>query len=101
MTEKFQAKQKESQEQAKELEANNGVDENGVPLNVKANLDFQKDLCQFCYEQIDAVFGDGTSAMVFGDTLSIESVFQFFDGVTPHFQRARNAKVATYTPKKK
>lgn len=101
MTEKFQEKQRKNQEQAKELESDKGVDENGVPLNVQANLDFQKDLCNFCYEQIDAVFGSGTSEMVFGDALNIESVFQFFEGITPHFQRARNAKVAKYTPKKK
>jgi len=48
--------------------------------------------------------GAGTSQIVFGESLNIDAVVQFFEGIRPYMQKARAEKVAKYTnarPKRK
>lgn len=57
-----------------------------------------KDLCLYMRGQIDFCFGYGTSQTVFGDALEVGMFEQFFDGITPYIQRARQEKLKKYAP---
>ena len=79
------------------LEADNTPNGNDLPANMGARLELVKEACEYARESIDKVFGAGTSQTVFGDTYSLDSVQQFFEGITPYIKTARTEKVAKYT----
>lgn len=81
---------------AAELDAVTETDENGWPVNAGERLVFQRELCQDMHAQIDALFGEGTARAAFGDSLSVDSIMQFFEGVMPFIQSARAERVAKY-----
>lgn len=56
-----------------------------------------KDLCAYLRKQIDTLFGAGTSDTAFGKANTPEMFVQFFDGITPFIQTAREKKVSKYT----
>lgn len=95
----FKAKFGEYQTRAKQIEAKTEEDEHGIPLNMAERLDMTKEVCQYTRDQIDELIGNGTSQIVFGDTLDIDVIMQFFDGIQPFMQKARTDKVARYTNK--
>lgn len=74
------------------------LDGNGIPIDVDQGIACMKEMCVFMREKIDLLFGAGTSEMVFGDTLSLEMIGQFLDGITPFIQRARSQKTRAYAP---
>ena len=86
-------------EKANAVESKQEVDGNGIPLNTGERIALMKEVCTFAREQIDELFGAGTSQIVFEDALNIETIIQFFDGIKPFVQRARADKVAKYTNK--
>ena len=86
---------------AKELEADKAVDEYGIPKNIRARLQFLREVCEDLYAKIDTVFGAGTSEMVFGGALSLSAIEQFFDGLAPHFEQVRADKMAPYLSESK
>lgn len=47
-------------------------------------------------DELDAVFGAGTSQMVFGDTLDLDMVCQLLEGLTPFVRKARTERMAQY-----
>jgi len=53
-------------------------------------------VCDFIKEQIDTVFGVGTSQVLFGDACSLEMFNGFFKGIAPIFTAARTEKVKKY-----
>ena len=53
--------------------------------------------CDTLRAEIDAVFGAGTSALVFGSACSLAMAQQFFEGVSAALQAARAPKLAAYT----
>ena len=69
-------------------------------MNTQETLDFVVEVCNFLREQIDKVFGAGTSQTVFGETQSLEMFEQFFTGITPFIKSSRTEKVTKYTRKK-
>ncbi len=81
------------------VEAIQETDANGIPLNTGERIELMKEVCVFAREQIDELFGAGTSQTAFEDALSIEAIIQFFEGVKPFVQNARADKVAKYTNK--
>jgi hypothetical protein len=95
MYSEFREKQKELEEKANELE-NGELDDNGMPTNIGKQIEFMKQTCQFVYEKIDGLFGPGTSQKVFGDALDFEMIGQFFEGITPYFNKVREGKVNRY-----
>ena len=92
------SKMTEYQRQAEALEADKEKDANDIPVNMQARFDLLRPTCDYSRSMIDSIFGDGTSQMVFGDSLNLDAFSQFFDGITPYFKTARAAKVAQYIP---
>nr|DAN07956.1 MAG TPA: hypothetical protein [Caudoviricetes sp.] len=86
---------------AKELEADKAVDEYGILKNIRACLQFLREVCEDLYAKIDTVFGTGTSEMVFGGALSLSAIEQFFTGLAPHFEKVRADKMAPYLSESK
>lgn len=95
----LQSRFTEYRKQAEAVESKQEADANGIPLNTGERIELMKEICLFARGQIDELFGVGTSQKVFEDTLSIETIIQFFDGVKPFVQSARTDKVAKYTNK--
>lgn len=95
----FEKAEKEYLARAEELDADDAVDENGLPANAGGRLTLLKDICQFIREKIDLVFGEGTSRIAFGDALELEMFEQFFKGITPFIEASRKEKVVQYSRK--
>ena len=93
---KFEIRQAEFEAKAKELDAKDEVDSFGILVNTGERLAFLKDICQFVRDEIDGVFGEGTSQTVFGDAIGLDMFGQFFDGISPYIENARGEKVAKY-----
>jgi len=96
----LQEKQKEYKARAEELESNEEVDENGLPKNAPELLALVTESCQYMREQIDHLFGKGTSDTAFGGANTLEMFVQFFDGVGPFIGKARAEKINQYTNKR-
>lgn len=97
----FQEKQIEYEKRSAFLdERKNEVDANGVPVNIYEGIAFLKEVCTFMRERIDYVFGDGTSQKAFDDSLSLEMIGEFLDGMTPFIEASRSEKMAKYLTKK-
>lgn len=93
----FDEKRLELEAQAAALDAGrNIVDANGIPTNIEAGIKFMVDTANFMRDRIDHVFGEGASQKAFGESRDIEMIVQFFEGMTPFVQDARNAKMAKY-----
>lgn len=93
---KLEDKQKELEEKEKELSKNKEVDNFGFPLNIKEKISLTKETCSYMRQEIDSVFGEGTSQKVFGDTNTLDMFKQFFEGITPYIQKVREDKIKKY-----
>jgi len=92
----FEEKEQDYDKRAKELDENKELDKYGIPKNTKEKLEFTREVCGYIKEQIDNVFGAGTSKAAFGDACEIEMFEQFFNGITPFVNKARTEKVKKY-----
>lgn len=92
----FAEKEGEYTSKAKQLDIDAAKDKHGLPANTPEMLQFMKDVCNFLREQIDSVFGEGTSQTVFGDYQKLNMFEQFFRGITPYVQAKREEKVKKY-----
>jgi hypothetical protein len=97
----LQSKQEEMKAREAEFESVQELDANGIPVNAKARLAFMRETCQYMRAQIDDLFGEGTSQIVFGNTLNLDLFGQFFEGITPFIKVARAAKLEKYAPQHK
>ncbi len=95
LTQKLEGKEKEYAEKMKALE-NSGLDKYGIPKNLKKQIAIVKDICTFMREEIDSLFGEGTSETAFGKTNTLDMFTQFFEGITPYIQSTRDDKMAKY-----
>jgi len=95
----FQTKFTEYQGRAVAVESKTETDENDIPLNTGERIELLKEICQYAHGQIDELIGVGTSQIVFGDSLNIDAIVQFFEGIRPYVQTARAEKVAKYSNK--
>lgn len=96
----FEQQETKFQERLKQISANEEKDEYGIPLNTQETFDLAIEICNFLREQLDKVFGAGTSLTVFGETQSLSMFEQFFSGIAPFIQSSRVNKVAKYQAKK-
>jgi len=71
-----------------------------VPNNFTKTIALATEICNYLREQIDKVFGEDTSQMVFGDVQSLYMFAQFIDGITPYIQEVRVEKISPYLDKK-
>jgi hypothetical protein len=62
-----------------------------------------KEICTTMRKNIDQLFGEDTSQMMFGDSLSWIAISDFFQGIVPFIKKTRTEKISKYTslPKKK
>lgn len=91
-------KQDEYKAIAEDLDARKDEkDENGVPLITGEGIAFLKDVCVYLREKIDNVFGEETSQTVFGDSLNINAITQFLEGLIQFVEPARSQKISKYT----
>jgi len=98
---KFSEKQKDYESRAKDLdESMKEVDENGIPKRLTDGLAFTREVCEFMFTEIDGLFGNGTSKTVFGEVIDYEMIGQFFEMITPYFEKARSERMQKYTNKK-
>lgn len=97
----FDKKSKEFVTRSKVISTSMKMDENGIPNNMQEVFDLMKEFCAYLREKIDAVFGAGTSQNVFGDAVNLDMFDQFFDGITPFIQQARDEKMKKHQPKNK
>lgn len=81
------------------LQKNKAVDKYGIPVSTKEEIKLTKDLCVYLREKIDALFGLGTADTAFGKVNAPDMFVQFFDGIIPFIQHAREKKVQKYTAK--
>lgn len=95
----FKAKDLETQQEIKKIDAVKEVDEYGLPINTAETLALMRELCDYCREQIDVLFGEGTSQTAFGDAKVFEQIEQFLNGVIPYIKKARETKIKKYTKK--
>lgn len=92
----FKAKGEEFKIKAALIDGQDEVDEDGLPKNMLARIAFTRELCEYSYNQIDFLFGAGTSKTIFGGALNLELVEQFFSGLIPFIQENRNEKLEKY-----
>jgi len=85
-------KEKEFTDKAKAIEAS-AVDE---IEKAKSVITLEKEVGDYLSEEIDKVFGSGTSATAFGESCTIEAVMSFFDGITPFVRKASEKKMSKY-----
>lgn len=97
----FEDKQNEYMARAEELDQGTETDTNGLPVNLGDRIAFMRDICEYYHAQIDSLFGDGTALKVFDGALGLDMIKQFFEGITPFIQHARQEKISKYQPKKK
>ena len=95
----FEIKLKEYQRMSDDLEKTDAKDDNGLPVNMDARLALLREVCGYIRGRIDYLFGVGTSQIAFGDVMAMEVFEQFFQGITPFFQRVRSAKIEQYSSK--
>lgn len=93
----IETKQAEYLQRSKDLDKQAGeLDENGLPANIQNGIAFLREACEYMREKIDYLFGPGTSQKAFGDALSLDMITQFFDGMTPYVEKARNERLVKY-----
>ena len=93
----FQAKAKEYEPRANELESNTEKDKNNLPVNFGERLALLREVCEYIRNRIDHLFGIGTSQAAFGEVYDTELIVQFLEGLKPFFQKARSEKIKKYT----
>jgi hypothetical protein len=96
----FEKKLNEYKIRAEEIDENSDVDDLGIPVNTQVRIDLMCEACIYIREQIDLLFGKGTSQKAFGDALTLDMFQQFFEGITPFIQNERSAKIEKYTNKR-
>lgn len=77
-------------EKAKTLDAEN---------DIKAKIDFLAEYVKEMRNDIDKIYGEGTSNLAFGDTLDIDMFFDFIEGLAPYYKKASSERTAKYKNK--
>jgi len=94
-----EGKLSEYQARAKEM-ASTEAAPGELPENAAEQVGLLTEVCTYFRGQIDNLFGQGTSAMLFGDAMSLDAFEQFFTAITPIIQQARGKKVEQYSGKR-
>lgn len=104
----FNNKEQEMLGKAKALDDTLKYDAQGKPINMGEIFKFTKELDEYFREQLDYVFGEGTSKTCFGNinVMSVDNkgnriLNNFLIAIAPYISKARQNKVNTYTNKYK
>ena len=54
------------------------------------------ELVTYFEKVIDDCFGEGSSQVLFGDDKSVDMFYDFFDGITPYYEKASKERMAKY-----
>lgn len=54
------------------------------------------ELVTYFKKVIDDCFGEGSSQVLFGNDKSVEMFYDFFDGITPYYEKASKERMAKY-----
>jgi hypothetical protein len=92
----FEQKEVEFLEKARAIDDKKEIDAYGIPVNTGESLKLLLEMCNYLRSQIDKVFGNGTSQIVFGETQTLNMFEQFFTGITPFIQEEREDRVKQY-----
>jgi hypothetical protein len=84
-----------------ELNKIEGNDDLGIPKVMGPGLEYSREVIQDLRNKIDKVFGENTSQKVFGNTMKMEVIEQFFKGILPYIEEARKPMIDKYAPVKK
>jgi hypothetical protein len=76
---------------------NDAVDEFDVPEIAPEVATLRREACDSVCEEIDKLFGSGTSEKAFGEHRSLIMIEDFFDGVMPYITKVRKKKTGKYT----
>lgn len=93
----FEVKEKEYRQKAEALQENTEMGAFDIPKNFGSALALLRETSAFLREKVDEVFGAGTSQAAFGDANTLDMFEQFFEGITPFVQKAREKQVGKYT----
>lgn len=95
-----EAKEGEYNAKLEEIQKDTSINSFGAPNALKKEIALTAEICDYMREQVDAVFGEGTSRTVFGD-MNVPAMFgEFFNEIAPHITAARNKATKKYTGKK-
>lgn len=97
LMQRFGEREKEFTAKAEALDAVVEEDQYGLPVNTKERIAFIRELSDWMREQIDEIFGSGTSQAAFGEACTIDMFNQFFEGISPYIQKSRSRKVQQYS----
>lgn len=62
----------------------------------KDEADLILEISNFFIGQIDELFGEGSCELLFGETRTLGMFKDFFDGITPYFNKASKKRVSKY-----
>lgn len=64
--------------------------------DVKELLKLEEEAFDFIAKKVDIVFGEGTVEKITEGEKDLELLVQFFEGITPYFQKYNNEKMSKY-----
>lgn len=90
--------EKESEYKAKleDIQKDDSLNSYGIPRAIRKEVELTAEICRYMREQVDMVFGAGTSQTVFGNLNTVDMFAEFFDGIAPHISAARSKAVKKY-----
>lgn len=95
----FEIKQKEFMDKAAEIDKITTYNSFGMKVSDIEGSKLTLEMCEYMREQIDFVFGDGTSDTVFGDTIYPGMIDEFLSGIAEYISSSRNSKIEKYIGK--
>lgn len=96
-----EAKENEIKEKLEEIRKDQTESPYGMPNSIRREVQLTAEMCRYMREQIDNVFGAGSSQTIFGD-VNVPTMFgEFFTLIGPCISSARSGAVKKYTAKKK
>ena len=96
-----EAKENEIKEKLEEIRKDQTESPYGMPNSIRREVQLTAEMCRYMREQIDTVFGAGSSQTIFGD-VNVPTMFgEFFTLIGPCISSARSGAVKKYTAKKK
>ena len=96
-----EAKENEIKEKLEEIRKDQTESPYGMPNSIRRDVQLPAEMCRYMREQIDTVFGAGSSQTIFGD-VNVPTMFgEFFTLIGPCISSARSGPVKKYTAKKK
>lgn len=63
---------------------------------IEEKITILDELVTYFEKVIDDCFGEGSSQVLFGDDKSVDMFYDFFDGITPYYEKASKERMAKY-----